>query len=247
MRPIIGITSNFGMNKEKPSRLHSYLLAGYCDGVLAAGGLAQPVPVPPDHDGALLDEILDCYDGLLFTGGADLDPLRYGARPHQRTHVLHSRRERFEVDLFRRADARRAPILGICLGHQLAHVARGGALLQHVDDLDLSPAVAHHLADEENAYHDVDIAADSRLAESIGVARLEANSRHHQIVDPARVGAGLATVATSADGVIEASEDCDGRFLLTVQWHPEDLLDRREHLALFRALVDEAKQTRAAS
>jgi putative glutamine amidotransferase len=246
MRPIIGITSNFGSNREQPPRLQSYLLAGFADGVFAAGGLAQPVPVPPEHDDRLLDEILDCYYGLLFTGGFDLDSKSYGARPHPRTHALHPRRERFELDLFRRADARRIPILGICLGHQLAHVARGGALLQHVDDLDLSPAVVHHFSDEENAFHDVAIAAGSRLADLIGVAQLEVNSRHHQTIDPARVGAGLTTVATSADGVVEASEDCDGRFLLTVQWHPEDLLDRREHLALFRGLVDEAGLARGA-
>lgn len=247
MRPIIGVTSNFGLNDEDPSRLQSYLLAGYSDGVFAAGGVAQPIAIPPWHDAALLDEILDCYDGMLFTGGFDLDSRHYGAPFHPRAHVLHQRRERFEMDLFRRADARRVPILGSCLGHQVAHVARGGALLQHVDDLDLAPAVVHHLANEENAFHGIEIEDDSCLARVVGAARIdgatriEVSSRHHQIVDPARPGAGLRTTAVSDDGVIEASEDCDGRFLLTVQWHPEDLLDRPEHLALFEVLTEEAR------
>jgi putative glutamine amidotransferase len=79
----------------------------------------------------------------------------------------------------------------------------------------------------------------------VGGTRLEVNSRHHQVVHPERPGAGLRTVAVSADRVIEASEDCAGRFLLTVQWHPEDLLERREHLALFAAIVEEAARGRA--
>jgi putative glutamine amidotransferase len=241
MRPLIGITSNFGMNKEDPEREQSYLLAGYTDAILSAGGMPQPVPVPPEYDATLLDEILARYQGLLFTGGFDLDPRHFGEPSHARTVLMHPRRERFELDLFRRADAIRIPILGSCLGHQLAHVARGGRLIQHIDDLGLSPPIRHHYDNEESAFHDVRIEPGSRLAEIAAKPRTEVASRHHQIVDTAHPGIGLRTVATSADGVIEASEDCDGRFLLTVQWHPEDQLDRPEHLALFTGLVEEAR------
>ncbi len=240
MRPVIGITSNFNLNDENPQRPQSYLLAGYSDAVFAVGGLPYMIPVPPEWDDALLDEILARCDGLMFTGGYDLDPRRFGQQPHARTHLIHPRRDRFELDFFRRADEQKLPIFGSCLGHQVAHVARGGRLIQHVDDLDLSPAVCHHHANEENAFHDVLIEPDTRLAQIVGGARLEVSSRHHQIVDGEHPGTGLRTVAVSADGVIEASEDYDERFLLTVQWHPEDLLDRAEHLDLFAALVDEA-------
>lgn len=240
MRPVIGITSNFNLNNENPQRPQSYLLAGYSDAVFAGGGLPYMIPVPPEWDDALLDEILARCDGLMFTGGYDLDPRHFGQQPHTRTHLIHPRRDRFELDFFRRADEQKLPIFGSCLGHQVAHVARGGRLIQHVDDLDLSPAVCHHHANEENAFHDVLIEPDTRLAQIIGGTRLEVGSRHHQIVDGEHPGTGLRTVAVSADGVIEASEDCDERFLLTVQWHPEDLLDRAEHLDLFAALVDEA-------
>ncbi len=241
MRPVIGITSNFGLNKQDPPRAQAYLLAGYSDAIFAVGGMPQAIPVPPEHDDALHGEILAHCDGLMFTGGYDLDPRHFGQQPHDRSVLLHPRRDVFELDLFRRADAERVPIFGICLGHQTAHVARGGRLIQHVDDLVLSPTVCHHLASDENAFHDVRIEPDSRLARIVGDTRLEVNSRHHQIVDGNHLGAGLRTVAVSADGVVEASEDMDGRFLLTVQWHPEDLLDRREHLDLFAALVEEAQ------
>ena len=242
MRPRIGITSNFAMNTEDPPRPQSYLLAGFTDGVFLAGGLGMPVPVPPAHDDALLDELLAQYDGLIFTGGYDLDPQLYGEAPHARTTPLHPRRCQFEMDLFRRADQARVPMFGICLGHQVAHVARGGRLIQHVDELELTPAICHHTTNEENAWHDVAISPDSRLSGVVGVSQLEVSSRHHQIVDQQHPGLGLKTVATAADGVIEASEDCDGRFLLTVQWHPEDLLDRPPHLNLFAALVEAAGQ-----
>jgi putative glutamine amidotransferase len=240
MRPLIGVTSSFGSNKETPPREQAHVLAGYTDAIFIAGGLPLCMPVPPHYDDALLDDILSRYAGLMFIGGFDLDPRRFGEEPHPRTQLMHPRRDAFEVHLFRRADARRIPLFGICLGHQLAHVARGGRLIQHIDDLPLTPAVCHHLTTEENAFHDIEIEPESQLAKIVGGTRLEVNSRHHQIVAGTHLGRGLRTVATSADGVVEASEDCDNRFLLTVQWHPEDLLDRPEHLALFAALVEAA-------
>ncbi len=244
MRPVIGVTNSFNPNQEEPERLQSHLLAGYSDGIYAGGGLPCAIPVPSESDATLFDEIISRCDGLMFTGGYDLRPDHFGQQLHARTHLMHPRRDRFELELFRRADARRLPIFGICLGHQVAHVARGGRLIQHVDDLGLSPTVCHHRPNEENAFHDVRIEPDSGLARIVGRTRLEVASRHHQIVDHEHPGRGLRTTAASADGAIEASEDCDGRFLLTVQWHPEDLLDRKEHLDLFAALVDEAGRSR---
>jgi putative glutamine amidotransferase len=244
MKPLIGITSSFDANNQDPPRLRSHLLAGYSDAIYAAGGLPHVIPVPPRCDPPLLDDILACCNGLVFAGGYDLMPSHYGQQPHPRAHLLHPRRDQFELELFRRADTQQLPILAICLGHQVAHVARGGRLIQHVDDLDLSPAICHHLPNDQSAFHDVRVEPDSRLAQIVGGTRLEVNSRHHQIVDREHPGHGLRTVAVSADGVIEASEDCGERFLLTVQWHPEDLLDRAEHLHLFAALVEHVQGNR---
>jgi putative glutamine amidotransferase len=220
------------------------LLAAYTDAVLAAGGLPQILAVPDRYDRPLLDDYVAACNGLLFTGGYDLHPDHYNQAVHAQATLLNARRDRFEVDLFRRADAADTPILAICLGHQIAHVTRGGRLIQHVDDLGLEPAVTHYLPNEQNAFHDVTVETGSRLAGIVGVARFEVNSRHHQIVDSDNPGAALRPVARSPDGVLEASEDPDRRFLLTVQWHPEDLIDRPEHLRLFAALVQAAGDER---
>jgi putative glutamine amidotransferase len=240
MKPLIGITTSVDTNKQPPHQLQCHLLAGYSDGIHDVGGLPYAIPVPPETNATLLDAILSRCDGLMFTGGRDLMPSRYGQAPHARTELMHPRRDQFELELFRRADARRIPIFGICLGHQVAHVARHGQLIQHVDDLEVSPMIRHHLPQGQSAFHDVRIEPDSRLAQIVGGTCLEVNSRHHQAVNRTHPGRGLRTTAVSPDGVIEASEDCDGRFLLTVQWHPEDLLDRAEHRDLFGVFVEQA-------
>lgn len=240
LRPRIGVTCNFG-NRGEPPRPQSYLLADYTDAIYAAGGLPFPIAPPAQFDDALLDEILANCDGLIFTGGLDLPPSAYGeSSTHKKTSVLHERRARFDLAFFRRADAARTPTLSICLGHQIAHVARGGALIQHIDDV-ATTREQHHRPDERSAFHGVSIAPQSRLAKIIGRERIEVNSRHHQAAEPSRLGVGLKTVAVSPDGTIEASEDCDGRFLVCVQWHPEELRDRPEHLRLFEALVEECR------
>ncbi len=238
MPPIIGVTSSYEVDPDRdPPREQMHLLAEYTEAVFAAGGLPHPLPVPHRFDEGRLDAVIDSVDGLMFIGGFDLDPQRYGQSPHPQTQVMHPRREAFEVELLRRADERRVPVFAICLGFQILHVLRGGALVQHVDDLPREPAVTHHLPRDANAFHEIRIEPDSRLATAMGCTSCEANSRHHQIVAAERQGAGLRPVAWAPDGVLEASEDCDGRFLLAVQWHPEDLVDRPAHLGLFEALV----------
>lgn len=241
MRPLIGVTSSFEIGENQRAR--AYLNAAYTDAVFAAGGLPQPLPLPPKNDPALFDELLARCDGLLFTGGPDLNPKHYGQTPHPKTGVLHERRDNFEIEFFRRADAAGLPILAVCLGCQVANVARGGCLVQHVDDLPRQTNTIHHKPDNTAAYHDVSVEPDSRLAKIVGATRFEVNSRHHQIVDRAQVGGNLRPVAFAPDGVVEAAEDRDGRFLFAVQWHPEDLIDRPEHLRLFQALVDAARRS----
>lgn len=234
MRPRIGITCDFEVTPGPPQREKIVLNADYYDAVVRAGGLPLLIGPPPGVEDALLDALLDAVHGLVFTGGDDLNPARWGEPAHPQLKPLPARRERFEVELFRRADARGVPILAICLGHQVAHVARGGALVQH---LERTTELSHNRPQGGNTYHGVQIASDSRLAELVGT-QLEVNSRHHQAVDPQRVGQGLRTVATAPDGVVEASEDvAGGRFLVSVQWHPENMIDRAGHLALFEDLV----------
>ena len=246
-RPVIGVTTTFEPNGRVPERLHSALLAGYSDAVYAAGGLPLALLAPPEPDSRQIDQLLARCDGLLLSGGDDLPPTVYGQPAHPATRPMHARRARFELLVCQRADALGLPMLGTCLGHQLLHVARGGRLWQDLAALELTPRVRHHLEIDENTFHHVRVVPDSLLARVLGADRLETNSRHHQAVDPQQPGRDLRAVALADDGVIEASEDPrPGRFVLAVQWHPEDLIDRREHLALFAALVEAAQQRRAA-
>lgn len=239
MRPIIGINCSFGFDREAdPPRERATLSAAYSDAVLAAGGLPAPLPVVPEPDVGLLDELLARVDAVLLTGGYDLDPRHYGQPPHPETEPMHPRREAFDLALIRRVEALRKPALAVCLGFQELHVLRGGHLVQHVDDLDGDPRIVHHLPREQSAFHDVRIEPDSRLAEVMGTTGVEVNSRHHQAVATQGQGRDLRPVAYAPDGLVEASEDTrDGRFLLAVQWHPENLLDRWPHRRLFQALV----------
>jgi gamma-glutamyl-gamma-aminobutyrate hydrolase PuuD len=216
------------------------LNAAYTDAVFGAGGIPQPLALPPQFDAALARELLARCDGLLFTGGADIRPERYGQELHAKTQTMDDRRDAFELEFFRLADERRVPILAVCLGCQVASVCRGGSLIQHVDDLPQSTPVVHHTEDGSDVFHDVRIEPDSRLARITGRTLLEVNSRHHQALDPGRFGGELRPVAFAPDGTVEAVEDCDRRFLLAVQWHPEDLIQREEHMNLFRALVRES-------
>ncbi len=239
-RPIIGVTCSVDADGDDSPKPRAYLNMAYTDAIFAAGGLAQPVPIPERPDAKLLAELLDSYDGLLFTGGDDVNPRHYGQTPHAKTGVMHERRDAFEVEFFRAADAADKPILSICLGCQIASVARGGCLIQHVDDLPRKSAIEHYKPNHGTAFHDVEIAPDSMLAKIVGAARIEVNSRHHQVVDCEQLGGSLRPVAFAPDGIVEAAEDPSKRFFLAVQWHPEDMIDRREHLKLFEALVKAA-------
>lgn len=242
MRPLIGVTCSFDAGDGAAPRARCCLHAAYSDAIYAAGGTPFPLAPPSDADETLIDDLLARVDGLLFTGGPDLDPRHYGQARHAKTEVLHPRRDAFDIALFRSADRRDTPTLSICLGCQIAAVARGGCLVQHVDDLPRSTPVRHYSGDSSSLYHNVEVEADSLLARITGRTSFEVNSRHHQLVERENVGARLRPVAFAPDGVVEAAEDPQRSLLLAVQWHPEDLIDRPEHLSLFKALVEAARK-----
>jgi putative glutamine amidotransferase len=236
-RPVIGVTCSVGPDEESPSAPRTFLNMAYTDAIFAAGGMPQPLPPPADVSESILDEMLSRCDGLLFTGGADVNPRQYGKAAHAKTHVMHDRRDAFDIELFRRADQLDKPILSICLGCQIASVARGGCLIQHVDDMPRKSSIEHHKPGGKSAYHDIEVVPGTRLEKILGCRKMEVNSRHHQVVDEKSLGGRLKAAAFAPDGVVEAAEDPAKRFLIAVQWHPEDLIDRPEHLALFNGLV----------
>ena len=170
-------------------------------------------------------------EGLLLMGGSDVNPARYGAVPKPQTDAPDDVRDQVELDLIDEAMAKDLPILGICRGLQILNAYCGGTLIQHL------ASVERHDKEDENKgrpAHDVSIEPESLLAQVAGVRTWSVNSRHHQAAD--RVGDGLYIVARDTrDQTIEALERRDKRFVLAVQWHPEDQISEcPEQLKLFR-------------
>jgi putative glutamine amidotransferase len=233
MRPLIGITSyaeeiRWGGWTEEAA----HVPLAYVRSVERAGGRA--LVIPPSEDG--LEETLGALDGVVFSGGGDLDPALYGADPHAETDAPQAERDRAELELLRAALGRDMPVLAVCRGSQLLNVARGGDLVQHLPE-----AVGHERHRElpgSFSDHDVKLKPDSRLGGLLG-DKTRVKSHHHQ--GYGRIGAGLREVAWAEDGVVEALEDAGSRFAIGVLWHAEEGVDT----ALFQALVDEARRYRA--
>jgi putative glutamine amidotransferase len=232
-RPLIGITSYEPEEVRTGVWVFSAALipSAYVDAIERAGG--RPLVVPPVEEG--VEETLDALDGLIFSGGEDLDPAHYGAELHPETKGVHEERDRAELALLKAALERDMPILAVCRGSQVLNVALGGDLVQHL------PEVVGH--DEHKhtpgqfADHDVRVSPDSRLGQLVG-EHTPVKSHHHQGFG--RIGAGLREVAWAEDGVVEGLEDPDRRFAFGVLWHPE----AGEDAALFEALVEEARRYR---
>ena len=237
--PNVGVTCNlevvkYGIWKEPAAMVP----LTYVRAIARAGGRPLLIaPTPADLEDP--SELLDLLDGVLVTGGADLDPATYDALPHKRTEAAPRDRDDFELLLVRAAAERDLPCLGICRGMQVVNVAYGGALEQHLSDR-LSDDI--HRGDGSSfADHNVDVEPESLAAVAAGATKVAVKSYHHQGV--ARVGDGLRTTARAeTDGTVEAIEDTAKRFMLGVLWHPEeDEADR-----LIGAFVRECRATAGA-
>lgn len=232
-RPLIGISADVEAG-DRPTRGMLYLT--YADAIRRAGG--APVALLPgegDDQQALAADLLERLDGVVLSGGDDLDPAVYGRETHPAVTVLHPRRAGFELALTRLALERGTPLLGLCNGAQLLNVARGGDLIVHLDDSPGSPLLMHKPPRPASAYHTVDVTPGSRLASLVGAARLRTNSYHHQSIDTP--GDGVEIVARAADGVVEAIELPDHPWALGVQWHPEKMPAAPQQRAIFDAFI----------
>jgi gamma-glutamyl-gamma-aminobutyrate hydrolase PuuD len=231
-KPVVGITTYLVPAAWGAWNMEAALVpADYVSAVAAAGG--APVLVPP---GASLPETLDLVDGLVFSGGSDLDPSLYAAEAHPETNGVVRERDDFELELMRAALERDVPVLAICRGSQVLNVALGGDLEQHVPDR--VGTELHREVPGVFSEHDVAVVGGTRLASILG-DRHDVKSHHHQGFGA--LGAGLREAARAPDGTLEALEDPSRRFTLGVLWHPEAGEDR----ALFEALVAEAEAYRA--
>ena len=232
-RPVVGITTYVTPAKWSYWELEAALVpAQYVHAVERAGGRA--VLIPPSSDG--VEETLDAVDGLIFSGGSDLDPETYGQDAHEETIGVVRDRDDAELALLSAALERDMPVLAICRGSQVLNVALGGDLVQHLPEV---------VGDEKHKHtpgvfadHDVDVDPETRLGSVLG-DRAPVKSHHHQGFG--RLGEGLVEAARADDGTIEAVEDPSRRFALGVLWHPE----AGDDLKLFEELVREAADYRS--
>ena len=213
----------------------------YAESIWAAGGMPFYVPaVFEDED--WIDTVFDMADGVLFTGGGDVEPSLYGAVPSAPLHDVVAQRDEIEIAVMREAADRRLPVLGICRGCQVLNVSFGGTLYQDVPSQrpsDVSHPEPTEPRPEDEIVHQVRLAAGSRLADAYKSQGVATNSMHHQAVD--KVGDDLVPVAFAPDDLVEGVEAREG-WIVGVQWHPERMFHRHpEHLGLFRAFVEAAR------
>ena len=209
----------------------SFLPGVYLDGVTNAGGIATLLP-PQPVDAGVAERVVAGLDGLIITGGKDIDPAAYGHQPHPATEEPARDRDCWEFALLEAALHRRVPVLGICRGAQVLNVALGGTLHQHLPDV--IGHSGHRAGDAVFATSTVRTVAGTTVGTLVGPSA-QVKCYHHQAID--RLGQGLVASALDADGVIEAVEMPGAPFVVAVQWHPEETLD---DLRLFAGLVQAA-------
>lgn len=238
--PRIGIT---GVTRNVSGADRVSLNAAYPLAVLRAGGV--PLVLSPLTGTGYNEEILDALDGLVVSGGEDIDPAFYKSPRHPRLGDVDPARDAFEIALFRDAQTRALPVLAICRGIQLVNVAMGGTLWQDIPS-EVTGALNHNPGTARDARtHLVEVTPGSRLAATLGSTRFEVNSFHHQAIRD--LAPGLRVTATAPDGIIEGAEGlAQDPWLLAVQWHPEEF-HRQDHApdhGLFGALLKQARDYR---
>jgi putative glutamine amidotransferase len=235
--PLIGVSTSVTID-ESPER--AYVNAAYLRAVEQAGGV--PVLLAPQLSPAARDALWQRLDGLVLTGGGDVEPSRFGEAPHPKTALVSRDRDALELELVDRAIRDDVPMFAICRGLQVLNVALGGTLHQHAPDV-FGDRIQHSQSDARHvATHDVKLQTEgTHLGALLGASELRVNSFHHQAVH--QLGRELRDVAWAPDNVIEAVEHADRRrFVVAVQWHPEELVGHdRAARALFSAVVEAAR------
>jgi putative glutamine amidotransferase len=242
VRPVIGITTRPRVVDSSAGPAHAHTLQQtYTASVLRAGGI--PVLLTPVR-GPDVPSLLDRLDGLVLSGGGDIEPSRYGGVPNEQMYGMDFDRDEFEIHLVRLAAERRLPTLAICRGMQVVNVALGGTLIEdipsEIGSMDHT-VIGHHVF---NGHQRVQLEPECMVAQVVAATDLEVNSIHHQAVRD--LAPGFRAVGWAADGVVEAIQHEDADWpLLAVQWHPEYLghADDAASLALFQAVVEAAART----
>lgn len=222
MKPIIGITPDV----EKDDK--HFLRNDYMQAIIRAGGLPLIIPIGNEED---IAQVVGMLDGLLLTGGNDINPLLFNEEPHSYLGEVSPGRDLFELELTRQMLVVDKPILGICKGLQILNVAVGGTLYQDIHQQNNGP-ILQHLQNAPNTHssHFVQVEKGSLLAKIASSERIQVNSFHHQSVKD--VPAVFTVSGIASDGIIEAVESMDKKFVLGVQWHPELLATKGDPVSL---------------
>ncbi|MGL5086892.1 MAG: gamma-glutamyl-gamma-aminobutyrate hydrolase family protein [Clostridium sp.] len=232
MKPIIGITT---FSQEKNYKEYSAVSSKYADAVRMAGGI--PFLIPITQDETLIEDYIESLDGIILTGGDNINPLRYEEEAIIDLGEIHDNRDEFEIKLFLKALVKNVPVLGICRGLQIINVALGGKLYQDIET-QISNSKNHmqemHL--QGTLSHNIDIDRKSKLFRILKNSSISVNSLHRQAIKT--LGYGLSISAMSDDGIVEAIELKGRGFVLGVQWHPENLtLEYSAFVNIFGELI----------
>jgi putative glutamine amidotransferase len=235
-RPVIGLTTYLEQAQTGVWDVQAaFLPKVYFEAVTRAGGIAVLLP-PQPVDADVAAAVLDTLDGLVITGGKDVDPARYGQEPHPTTDEPRRDRDAWEDALLTGAIARELPFLGICRGLQVLNVALGGTLHQHLPDV--IGSTRYNAGYGKFSENEVEVHAGTVTGDLLDDARsLAVHSYHHQAID--EIAEGLTVSARSDDGTVQAVEVAGVPFGVAVQWHPEE---NQEDLRLFAGLVDAARE-----
>ena len=215
MRPIIGVLA------EIDNELSTMVQNPYIHAIEKSGGI--PVLFPYVGECKTIERLVDICDGFFFTGGADIDPKRYGEEPRETIGDVQEHRDEFEFNVFQRVIKTSKPILAICRGAQLINVALGGTLYQDIPSEVQTKILHKQIEPKFSNSHDVRIMINTPLYEMMRTERIKANSFHHQAIKT--LGDGLEIMALAKDGIIEAVYSSGRQYIRAYQWHPERLFE----------------------
>lgn len=236
MKPLIGITASFTSSE------HQRVKNTYIEAVIRAGGIPVILPTGTEKD---IDRFVDKFDGFIFTGGGDVNPMLFGEEPHVDLGDVEPERDAFELPFVKAILASNKPLFGICRGMQVLNVALGGGVYQDIYAQQKNTTIQHsQKAATYHASHYVRFTKGGLLEKIIGEEIIKVNSFHHQAVSD--VKAPLQVSGKANDGTIEAIESTEHPFVVGLQWHPEALIEKDDvaSLKLFEAFIEKSKESR---
>ncbi len=236
--PLIGITAGHSLNKNKLPQIH--LLRTYVDSTIKAGGVPVIIPSELTEEGWKL--IYEKLDGIIFSGGADVDPEIFNGESHPTVYGLDHERDTLEIPLILQTIEDKKPFFAICRGFQVLNIALGGTLYTHISD-QLENSLQHDTPRElsrDALAHEIQIEEGSHLAEIVGSPILKVNSWHHQGAKD--IPPQLKITARTPDGLVEAVELPGHPFSIAVQWHPEWMPEDKAMNTLFKSFVEASKK-----